>query len=164
MPREPYAGSMPRLEPGQPAPDFTLVDQDDRTVSLHDLRGAPAILFFYPAAMTPGCTTEACDFRDSLAPLQAAGYAVVGISRDDPAKLRAFRERDGLTYPLLSDPDHAVHEAYGAWGEKMNYGKLVEGVIRSTVIVDADGVVTHALYNVKATGHVARIRALLGVG
>ena len=138
MPREPYAGSMPRLEPGQPAPDFTLVDQDDRTVSLHDLRGAPAILFFYPAAMTPGCTTEACDFRDSLAPLQAAGYAVVGISRDDPAKLRAFRERDGLTYPLLSDPDHAVHEAYGAWGEKMNYGKLVEGVIRSTVIVDAD--------------------------
>ena len=164
MPREPYAGSMPRLEPGQPAPDFTLVDQDDRTVSLHDLRGAPAILFFYPAAMTPGCTTEACDFRDSLAPLQAAGYAVVGISRDDPAKLRAFRERDGLTYPLLSDPDHAVHEAYGAWGEKMNYGKLVEGVIRSTVIVDADGVVTHALYNVKATGHVARIRTLLGVG
>ncbi len=164
MPREPYAGSMPRLEPGQPAPDFTLVDQDDRPVSLHDLRGAPAILFFYPAAMTPGCTTEACDFRDSLAPLQAAGYAVVGISRDDPAKLRAFRERDGLTYPLLSDPDHAVHEAYGAWGEKMNYGKLVEGVIRSTVIVDADGVVTHALYNVKATGHVARIRALLGVG
>lgn len=164
MPREPYAGSMPRLEPGQPAPDFTLVDQDDRTVSLHDLRGAPAILFFYPAAMTPGCTTEACDFRDSLAPLQAAGYAVVGISRDDPAKLRAFRERDGLTYPLLSDPDHAVHEAYGAWGEKMNYGKLVEGVIRSTVIIDADGVVTHALYNVKATGHVARIRALLGVG
>ncbi len=164
MPREPYAGSMPRLEPGQPAPDFTLVDQDDRTVSLHDLRGAPAILFFYPAAMTPGCTTEACDFRDSLAPLQAAGYAVVGISRDDPAKLRAFRERDGLTYPLLSDPDHAVHEAYGAWGEKMNYGKLVEGVIRSTVIIDADGVVTHALYNVKATGHVARIRTLLGVG
>lgn len=164
MPREPYAGSMPRLEPGQPAPDFTLVDQDDRTVSLHDLRGAPAILFFYPAAMTPGCTTEACDFRDSLAPLQAAGYAVVGISRDDPAKLRAFRERDGLTYPLLSDPDHAVHEAYGAWGEKMNYGKLVEGVIRSTLIIDADGVVTHALYNVKATGHVARIRTLLGVG
>ena len=164
MPREPYAGSMPRLEPGQPAPDFTLVDQDDRPVSLHDLRGAPAILFFYPAAMTPGCTTEACDFRDSLAPLQAAGYAVVGISRDDPAKLRAFRERDGLTYPLLSDPDHAVHEAYGAWGEKMNYGKLVEGVIRSTVIIDADGVVTHALYNVKATGHVARIRTLLGVG
>ena len=164
MPREPYAGSMPRLEPGQPAPDFSLVDQDDRPVSLHDLRGAPAVLFFYPAAMTPGCTTEACDFRDSLAPLQAAGYAVVGISRDDPAKLRAFRERDGLTYPLLSDPDHAVHEAYGAWGEKMNYGKLVEGVIRSTVIIDADGVVTHALYNVKATGHVARIRTLLGVG
>ena len=117
MPREPYAGSMPRLEPGQPAPDFTLVDQDDRTVSLHDLRGAPAILFFYPAAMTPGCTTEACDFRDSLAPLQAAGYAVVGISRDDPAKLRAFRERDVLTSPLRSDGDDAVLEGCGAWGE-----------------------------------------------
>ncbi len=155
---------MARLEPGTPAPDFTLVDQDDAPVSLHDLRGAPVVLFFYPAAMTPGCTTEACDFRDSLGPLQAAGYTVVGISRDDPATLRRFRERDALTYPLLSDPDHAVHDAYGAWGEKMNYGKLVEGVIRSTVILDAEGVVTHALYNVNATGHVARVRSLLGVG
>lgn len=155
---------MPRLEPGTPAPDFTLVDQDDAPVSLHDLRGTPTVLFFYPAAMTPGCTTEACDFRDSLAPLQAAGYAVMGISRDDPATLRRFRERDGLTYPLLSDPDHAVHDAYGAWGEKMNYGKTVEGVIRSTIVVDAEGIVTHALYNVKATGHVARVRSLLGVG
>ncbi|EIC09053.1 MULTISPECIES: thioredoxin-dependent thiol peroxidase [unclassified Microbacterium] len=155
---------MPRLEPGTPAPDFTLVDQDDAPVSLHDLRGTPTVLFFYPAAMTPGCTTEACDFRDSLAPLEAAGYAVMGISRDDPATLRRFRERDGLTYPLLSDPDHAVHDAYGAWGEKMNYGKTVEGVIRSTIVVDAEGIVTHALYNVKATGHVARVRSLLGVG
>lgn len=155
---------MARLEPGTPAPDFTLVDQDDAPVSLHDLRGTPTVLFFYPAAMTPGCTTEACDFRDSLAPLQAAGYAVMGISRDDPATLRRFRERDGLTYPLLSDPDHAVHDAYGAWGEKMNYGKTVEGVIRSTIVVDAEGIVTHALYNVKATGHVARVRSLLGVG
>jgi len=155
---------MPRLEPGNPAPDFTLVDQDGAPVSLSDLRGTPVILFFYPAAMTPGCTTEACDFRDSLAPLQAAGYAVMGISRDDPATLRRFRERDALTYPLLSDPDHAVHDAYGAWGEKMNYGKVVEGVIRSTVIVDAEGDVSHALYNVKATGHVARVRALLGLG
>lgn len=154
---------MPRLEPGTPAPDFTLVDQDDVPVRLSTLRGTPVVLFFYPAAMTPGCTTEACDFRDSLGPLQAAGYAVMGISRDDPAKLRAFRERDGLTYPLLSDPDHAVHDAYGAWGEKMNYGKVVEGVIRSTVIVDAEGIVEHALYNVKATGHVARVRALLGL-
>lgn len=155
---------MARLEPGTPAPDFTLVDQDDAPVSLHDLRGTPVVLFFYPAAMTPGCTTEACDFRDSLGPLQAAGYAVRGISRDDPATLRRFRERDGLTYPLLSDPDHAVHDAYGAWGEKMNYGKTVEGVIRSTIVVDAEGIVTHALYNVKATGHVARVRSLLGVG
>ncbi|RKS88553.1 peroxiredoxin Q/BCP [Microbacterium sp. AG790] len=155
---------MARLEPGTPAPDFTLVDQDDAPVSLHDLRGTPIVLFFYPAAMTPGCTTQACDFRDSLGPLQAAGYAVMGISRDDPATLRRFRERDGLTYPLLSDPDHAVHDAYGAWGEKMNYGKTVEGVIRSTIVVDAEGLVTHALYNVKATGHVARVRSLLGVG
>ncbi|HOQ22049.1 thioredoxin-dependent thiol peroxidase [Microbacterium paulum] len=162
---------MTKLEPGTPAPDFTLIDQDERSVSLRELRGADTsdggrgvILFFYPAAMTPGCTTEACDFRDSLAPLQAAGYAVVGISRDAPEKLRAFRERDGLTYDLLSDPDHAVHEAYGAWGEKMNYGKTVEGVIRSTFVVDASGTLVHALYNVKATGHVARLRTLLGVG
>jgi peroxiredoxin Q/BCP len=155
---------MPRLEPGQPAPDFALVDQDGDPVALSDLRGHKVIAFFYPAAMTPGCTTEACDFRDSVEPLRDAGYTVVGVSRDEPAKLREFRERDALPYDLLSDPDHAVHEAYGAWGEKMNYGKLVEGVIRSTVIIDADGVVTHALYNVKATGHVARIRTLLGVG
>lgn len=153
---------MPRLEPGQPAPDFTLIDQDEATVSLQDLRGQKVIAFFYPAAMTPGCTTEACDFRDSLAPLQAAGYTVIGVSRDEPAKLRQFRERDALTYDLLSDPDHAVHETYGAWGEKMNYGKVVEGVIRSTFVIDEDGVLAHALYNVKATGHVARVRTLLG--
>ena len=154
---------MPRLDAGSPAPDFTLVDQDGRSVALGDLRGQKTILFFYPAAMTPGCTTEACDFRDSLAPLQAAGYAVRGVSRDDPATLRKFRERDGLTYDLLSDPDHSVHDAYGAWGEKMNYGKVVEGVIRSTFVLDAEGRVEHALYNVKATGHVARLRTLLGV-
>lgn len=154
---------MTQLEHGSPAPDFTLVDQDEKTVSLHDMRGQGVILFFYPAAMTPGCTTEACDFRDSLAPLQAAGYTVMGISRDDPATLRQFRERDGLTYDLLSDPDHAVHEAYGAWGEKMNYGKVVEGVIRSTFVVDATGRIAHALYNVKATGHVGRLRALVGL-
>ncbi len=155
---------MPRLEPGTPAPAFSLVDQDGATVSLSDLAGRGVVLFFYPAAMTPGCTTEACDFRDSLAPLQAAGYTVVGISRDAPEKLREFRARDGLTYPLLSDPDHRVHEAYGAWGEKMNYGKLVEGVIRSTVVLDDSGRVVHALYNVKATGHVARLRGLLNAG
>jgi peroxiredoxin Q/BCP len=154
---------MPRLEAGTPAPSFTLVDQDGRAVSLSDLRGTRIVLFFYPAAMTPGCTTEACDFRDSLAPLQAAGYTVLGVSRDDPKTLTAFRERDSLPYDLLSDPDHSVHEAYGAWGEKTNYGKIVEGVIRSTFVIDEDGVIQHALYNVKATGHVARVRALLGV-
>jgi peroxiredoxin Q/BCP len=154
---------MPRLETGTPAPPFSLVDQDERRVDLESLRGTGAILFFYPAAMTPGCTTEACDFRDSLAPLQQAGYTVLGISRDEPETLRKFRERDALTYDLLSDPDHAVHEAYGAWGEKMNYGKVVEGVIRSTFVLDADGRIEHALYNVKATGHVARIRSLLGL-
>ncbi|NYE20967.1 thioredoxin-dependent thiol peroxidase [Microbacterium immunditiarum] len=152
-----------RLEPGSPAPDFTLIDQDERPVSLSDLRGGHVILFFYPAAMTPGCTKEACDFRDSLAPLQAAGYTVLGISRDDPEKLRRFRERDGLTYDLLSDPGHAVHEAYGAWGEKLNYGKTIEGVLRSTFVIDPDGRIEHALYNVRATGHVARVRTLLGV-
>ena len=152
-----------RLEPGSPAPDFTLVDQDEQTVSLADLRGSRVILFFYPEAMTPGCTTEACDFRDSLAPLQAAGYTVLGISRDEPEKLRRFRERDALTYDLLSDPDHAVHDAYGAWGEKMNYGKTVMGVIRSTFVIDPEGRIEHALYNVKATGHVARVRTLVGL-
>jgi len=154
---------MPRLDTGSPAPDFTLHDQDGRAVTLSDLRGGPVIVFFYPAAMTPGCTKEACDFRDSLAPLQAAGYTVLGVSRDDVEKLQAFRERDGLTYDLLSDPDHAVHETYGAWGEKMNYGKLIEGVIRSTFVIDPDGRIAHALYNVRATGHVGRLRTLLGV-
>ncbi|MBN9224643.1 MAG: peroxiredoxin [Microbacterium sp. SCN 70-27] len=155
---------MSRLEPGSPAPDFTLTDQDGRSVSLAGLRGHRVILFFYPAAMTPGCTKEACDFRDSLAPLHAAGYTVLGISRDSEAKLREFRSRDGLTYDLLSDPDHSVHEAYGAWGEKMNYGKTIEGVIRSTFVLDASGTIEHALYNVRATGHVARLRRLLDLG
>ena len=153
-----------RLEVGQPAPDFTLLDQDERPVELHTLRGRGVILFFYPAAMTPGCTKEACDFRDSLAPLQAAGYVVLGVSRDDPEKLRRFRERDGLTYDLLSDPDHRVHLDYGVWGDKLNYGKVVQGVIRSTFVIDAEGRIEHALYNVRATGHVGRVRTLLHVG
>ena len=152
-----------RLETGTAAPDFSLLDQDGNTVRLADLRGTKTVLYFYPAAMTPGCTTEACDFRDSISSLLGAGYQVVGVSRDEPAKLAAFRDRDGLTFPLLSDPDHAVHEAYGAWGEKMNYGKLVEGVIRSTFVLDEDGVITSAQYNVKATGHVARLRKQLGI-
>jgi peroxiredoxin Q/BCP len=152
-----------RLAPGDLAPDFTLNDQDGNPVSLSSLRGTRVVLYVYPEAMTPGCTTEACDFRDSLAPLQAAGYTVLGISRDEPEKLRRFRERDGLTYDLLSDPDHAVHEAYGVWGEKVNYGKTFMGVIRSTFVIDEDGRISQALYNVRATGHVARLRTLLGV-
>jgi peroxiredoxin Q/BCP len=151
------------LEPGTQAPDFTLLDQDETSVSLADFRGRRVILYFYPAAMTPGCTTEACDFRDSMASLQGAGYAVLGVSRDEPAKLRQFRENDGITFPLLSDPDHAVHDAYGAWGEKQNYGKTITGVIRSTFVLDEDGVIREAQYNVKATGHVARLRKTLGV-
>ena len=152
-----------RLESGTAAPDFSLLDQDGATLALSDLRGQKTILYFYPAAMTPGCTTQACDFRDSIASLQGAGYRVVGISRDEPSKLAEFRERDGLTFTLLSDPDHSVHTAYGAWGEKMNYGKKIEGVIRSTFVLDEQGTITHALYNVKATGHVARLRKMLGV-
>ncbi|MGW8484208.1 thioredoxin-dependent thiol peroxidase [Microbacterium sp. NPDC055903] len=152
-----------RLEPGSTAPDFTLLDQDGTSVSAADLRGTKTVLYFYPAAMTPGCTTQACDFRDSIASLQGAGYRVIGISRDEPAKLAEFRERDALSFTLLSDQDHAVHDAYGAWGEKMNYGKVIEGVIRSTFVLDEDGTITHALYNVKATGHVARLRKLLGI-
>lgn len=155
---------MTRLEPGDLAPEFTLDDQDGSALSLSDLRGRRTVVFFYPAAMTPGCTREACDFRDSVESLRAAGIEVIGISRDDEAKLRRFREQEQLTYPLLSDPDRAVHEAYGAWGEKMNYGKTVEGVIRSTFVIDAEGRIEHALYNVKATGHVARVRTLLGLG
>ncbi len=151
------------LDAGSPAPDFTLLDQDGKSVSLGDLRGSKVVLYFYPAAMTPGCTTEACDFRDSLASLAGAGYRVIGISRDEPAKLAQFAERDGLAFPLLSDPDASVHRAYGAWGEKNNYGKIIEGVIRSTFVLDEQGVVTLAKYNVKATGHVARLRRELGI-
>jgi len=151
------------LHAGDTAPDFTLTDQDGNSVSLHEKRGQKVVLYFYPAAMTPGCTTEACDFRDSIASLAGAGYTVLGVSRDTPAKLREFRERDGLTFTLLSDPDHALHDAYGAWGEKMNYGKKIEGVLRSTFVIDEQGVVSHAQYNVKATGHVARLRKTLGI-
>lgn len=152
-----------RLEPGTPAPDFTLLDQDGSPVRLADLRGTKTVLYFYPAAMTPGCTTQACDFRDSIASLEGAGYRVLGVSRDEPAKLSTFRERDALPFTLLSDPDHSVHMAYGAWGEKMNYGKVIEGVIRSTFVIDENGLITVAQHNVKATGHVARLRKTLGI-
>jgi thioredoxin-dependent peroxiredoxin len=154
---------MARLSAGDPAPEFSLPDADDDTVSLADYRGRKVIVYFYPAAMTPGCTTEACDFRDSLASLQGAGYAVLGISPDPPAKLAQFRERDHVTFPLLSDPDHAVHQAYDTWGEKTMYGKKVTGVIRSTFVVDEQGLIESAQYNVKASGHVAKLRHELGV-
>ncbi len=152
-----------RLAPGDAAPDFTLDDQTGSPVTLSDLRGERVVLYFYPAAMTPGCTTEACDFRDSLESLSAAGVRVVGVSKDEIPALAEFAERDGLTFPLLSDPDHAVQEAYGAWGEKQNYGRTVVGSIRSTFVIDADGRIEQAMYNVKATGHVARVRRELGV-
>ena len=153
----------PRLEPGQPAPDFTLPDADGRPVSLHDLRGRKVVLYVYPAASTPGCTTQACDFRDSLSSLQAAGYEVVGLSPDPPTKLARFRDAEGLTFPLLSDPDKQVLAAYGAFGEKSLYGKLVRGVIRSTFVLDEQGVVVTASYGVRAKGHVAKLRRELGV-
>ena len=152
-----------RLEVGDTAPEFTLTDQDGGTVSLSDFRGQKVVLYFYPAAMTPGCTTQACDFRDSLPALHAAGHTVFGISPDPPAKLARFAERDQLTFPLLSDPDHEVMEEWGAWGEKVLYGRRHVGVIRSTVVVGPDGLVVLARYNVRATGHVAGLRTALGV-
>jgi peroxiredoxin Q/BCP len=155
---------MPRLEAGQTAPAFSLVDHTGRSVSLRDFAGRNLIIFFYPAAMTPGCTKEACDFRDSLVRLQDAGYDVVGVSPDKPEKLARFVEKESLTYPLLSDPDRSVLEAYGAYGEKMLYGKKVTGVIRSTVVVAPDGTVALPKYNIKATGHVASLSKALGLG
>jgi peroxiredoxin Q/BCP len=146
-----------RLSPGDPAPDFELLDADEQTVSLMSFRGGRVVLYFYPAALTPGCTTQACDFRDNLAVLRGAETAVVGISPDSPAKLREFREKHGLPFPLLSDPEHSVLTSYGAWGEKKLYGKTVTGVIRSTVVIDGRGDVEQAFYNVKATGHVAKL-------
>ncbi|MDP9816257.1 thioredoxin-dependent thiol peroxidase [Spirilliplanes yamanashiensis] len=154
---------MTRLTAGDPAPDFTLPTDTGDSLSLKDLRGRRVILYAYPAAMTPGCTKQACDFRDSLASLQAAGYEVVGISPDAPAKLAKFREHDAITFPLVSDADRAVLTAYGAYGEKQMYGKTVTGVIRSTFVIDPDGAVEHAFYNVKATGHVAKLRKDLGL-
>lgn len=152
-----------RLAPGEQAPDFTLPDADGGEVSLSSLRGQRVIVYFYPAAMTPGCTKQACDFRDSKPDLAGAGFAVLGISPDKPAKLAAFRDRDTLTFPLLSDHDLVVHKAYGAYGEKMLYGKTTVGVIRSTFVIDADGRIEKAYYAVKATGHVARLRRELGL-
>jgi peroxiredoxin Q/BCP len=152
-----------RLEPGDPAPDFALTTDTGETLRLADLAGKRVILYAYPAAMTPGCTTEACDFRDSLSSLAARGFSIVGISPDSPRKLAEFRERDGLTFPLVSDPDRSVLSAYGAYGEKQNYGRTAMGVIRSTFVIGPDGRIEKAFYNVKATGHVAKLRRELGV-
>lgn len=152
-----------RLEPGTVAPDFTLANQDGTPVTLSDLRGTKVVLYFYPAASTPACTAQACDFRDSLASLAGAGYTVLGVSPDTQEALRKFHDADQLTFDLLSDPEHVVLEAYGTWGEKQNYGRTYQGLIRSTFILDEHGVITHALYNVRATGHVARVRKLVGL-
>ncbi len=152
-----------RLEPGDQAPDFTLTDAEGGEVSLSAMRGQRVIIYFYPAAMTPGCTKQACDFRDSRQDLSDAGITVLGISPDSPAKLAKFRDREELTFPLLADPDKTVLRAYGAYGEKMLYGKKTVGVIRSTFVIAPDGTIERAYYAVKATGHVARLRKDLGL-
>jgi thioredoxin-dependent peroxiredoxin len=154
---------MPRLSVGHTAPDFTLPTADGGSLTLSELRGDHVVVYFYPAAGTPGCTKQACDFRDSLASLQAHGYRVLGVSPDSPAKLAAFAEQESLTFPLVSDADRTVMEQWGAWGEKKLYGKVVTGVIRSTVVLAPDGTVELAQYNVKATGHVAKLRRDLGI-
>ena len=152
-----------RLAPGDKAPAFNLPDADGNNVKLSDYKGRRVVVYFYPAASTPGCTKQACDFRDSLAELNEAGVDVVGISPDKPEKLAKFRDAEGLTFPLLSDPERKVLTAYGAFGEKQMYGKTVTGVIRSTFVVDEKGKVEVAQYNVKATGHVAKLRRDLSV-
>jgi peroxiredoxin len=152
-----------QLQPGDTAPTFTLPTADGDDVSLDDLRGRKTILYFYPAAMTTGCTTEACDFRDNLGSLKGAGYVVLGISPDEPEKLVEFRERESLTFPLLADPGGVVHASYGAWGEKTIADKTVTGSIRSTFVIDKDGRVELAMYNVQPVGHVKELRRILGI-
>ena len=152
-----------RLSEGDPAPDFRLPDSTGKDVSLSDFRGKHVVVYFYPAASTPGCTTQACDFRDNLAELNDAGFTVLGISPDKPAKLAKFVADEKLTFPLLSDENREVLDAYGAFGEKKNYGRTIMGVIRSTFIVDPEGRIAKAMYNVRATGHVAKLRKDLGV-
>ncbi|MDH6531786.1 peroxiredoxin Q/BCP [Aurantimicrobium minutum] len=152
-----------RLEAGQAAPTFTLPDQDGNPVSLSDFAGKKVILYFYPAASTPGCTKQACDFRDSLALLAASGYVVLGVSKDAPSKLKKFEANESITFPLLSDPELTVHNVYATYGEKSMYGKTVMGVIRSTFVIDESGNIELPLYNVKATGHVASLKGKLGL-
>jgi thioredoxin-dependent peroxiredoxin len=153
-----------RLEAGQQAPAFILPDQNGNPVSLSDYAGKKVILYFYPAASTPGCTKQACDFRDSLASLASSGYGMLGVSKDAPAKLKKFENNESLTFPLLSDPELTVHNAYATYGEKSMYGKTVMGVIRSTFVIDETGKIELPLYNVKATGHVASLKSKLGLG
>ena len=152
-----------RLEAGDIAPEFTLPNQDGASVSLGDFAGKNTIVYFYPAASTPGCTTQACDFRDSINSLKSAGYQVVGVSKDELPALKKFQAEEGLNFPLLSDPDLRVHNAYGAYGEKSLYGKTVTGTLRSTFVIGPDGRIVLPLYNVKATGHVASLRKKLGL-
>ncbi len=152
-----------RLTPGDTAPDFTLPDADGTPVSLADHRGRKVLVYFYPAALTPGCTKQACDFTDNLDLLAAAGYDVIGVSPDQPAKLAKFRDKESLKVTLVSDPERTTLTAYGAYGEKTMYGRTVTGVIRSTFVVDEAGLIAHAFYNVKATGHVAKLIRDLGV-
>ncbi|MBS1673161.1 MAG: thioredoxin-dependent thiol peroxidase [Actinobacteria bacterium] len=154
---------MTTLAQGDIAPDFTLADADGNKTALADYRGKNVVVYFYPKAATPGCTTEACDFRDNLSSLAAAGYAVLGVSPDEVADIRAFADAESLTFPLLADTDAAVAQAWGVWGEKTIGDRTFDGVIRSTFVLDGDGVVQRAEYGVEATGHVARLRAELGV-
>jgi peroxiredoxin Q/BCP len=152
-----------KLAIGDTAPDFTILDQDGQPVTLSSYLGKKVIVYFYPAASTPGCTKEACDFNDNLNPLKAAGYHVLGISPDKPAKLASFRDNQSLNFPLLSDPETEVHKLYGAYGTKSMYGREYQGVLRSTFVVNEEGKLDLALYNVKATGHVAMLRKQLGI-
>lgn len=152
-----------KLEVGTSAPKFTLKNQDEQDVSLADLAGSKVIVYFYPAASTPGCTTQACDFRDNINSLKSAGYTVLGISPDAPSKLKKFKDKEQLNFELLSDPDNAVQEAYGAYGEKSMYGKTYMGTIRSTFAVDESGNISHAFYNVKAKGHIEMLRKAMGI-
>ena len=154
---------MATLSPSDPAPEFTLPDADGTPVSLEQFRDRKVVLYAYPAASTPGCTKQACDFRDNIASLQSAGYQVLGLSPDTPAAQASFRDKQRLPYPLLCDPSREVLEAYGAWGKKKLYGKTITGVIRSTFVIDEQGRVEKAMYNVKATGHVAKLRKDLGL-
>ena len=154
---------MTRLVPGDPAPDFTLDSDEGNPISLSDYAGGRLLLYAYPAAMTPGCTTQACDFRDSLAPFHDAGIKIVGLSPDSPEKLAEFRDLENLDFPLLSDPSKEVLTSYGAFGEKKLYGKVVVGVIRSTFVISPDGLIENAWYNVRAKGHVAKLRRELNI-